>query len=138
MSNQRLEFYSKICLICTTKFPQNKLNKFLAVAEELAIKGLSNDTKPSEALGNKKYLATKRRFLGSSGTPQGAKKFKLPAPGEELTEHINIKTEPLGAEDNGNETSFGDESYGKGVKNLADNLIHKFTCFLMTDFFFFF
>merc|ERR1712024_2128 len=75
---------------------QDSLNNFLAVAEELAVKGLTTDSN-SNPTGTdppaKKAVAAKRKTSlppGSSSTPQAAKKPKpsssqASAPGEEAS-----------------------------------------------------
>jgi len=96
---------------------QGSLNDVLAVAEELAIKGLSNDWKPhaADAL-KKKTLAAKRKYkpIGSGSAPQAAKKFKASDRGrgeedmEQNFQNVNIKSEP---EPWGNETNLNSYSY---------------------------
>lgn len=62
---------------------QDSLNNFLAVAEELAVKGLTTDSKPGEAAGassvdRKKAVAKRKSNVppSSSSTPSAAKKPK--------------------------------------------------------------
>ena len=97
---------------------QEMLNNFLAVAEELAIKGISNDSKPyaTDTL-RKRALAAKRKYVPppSSGTP---KAVKIPKTSdhdesqnsiEQNPETVNIKAEPTPS---WSENDLGDESYG--------------------------
>merc|ERR1712241_1666799 len=121
---------------------QDSLNNFLAVAEELAVKGLTTDSN-SKPTGTdtpaKKAVAAKRNPSlppGSSSTPQAAKKPKpsssqASAPGEDIVdmvephlEDVDIKSikaepEPSGSGAGGGGPHMGveadlhgDESYG--------------------------
>jgi len=127
---------------------QDSLNNFLAVAEELAVKGLTTDTRPAGSdTPAKKAVAAKRKTSlppGSSSTPQTAKKPKpsssqASAPGEDIVDMVephledvdikSIKAEPepsgsgSGAGGGGHmvEADLGDESYGAGGAEGDDN-----------------
>jgi len=127
---------------------QDSLNNFLAVAEELAVKGLTTDSKPTGAdTPAKKAVAAKRKTSlppGSTSTPQAAKKPKpsssqASAPGEDIVdmvephlEDVDIKSikaepEPSGSGSGAGggahmvEADLGDESYGAGGADGDDN-----------------
>jgi len=127
---------------------QDSLNNFLAVAEELAVKGLTTDSKPtgSDTPAKKQAVAAKRKTSlppGSSSTPQAAKKPKpsssqASAPGEDIVdmvephlEDVDIKSikaepEPSGSGSGAGggamvEADLGDESYGAGGADGDDN-----------------
>merc|ERR1712083_1277582 len=129
---------------------QDSLNNFLAVAEELAVKGLTTDSKPpSKPTGPdtpaKKAVAAKRKSSlppGSSSTPQAAKipkpsSSQASAPGEDIVDMVephledvdikSIKAEPepsgsgSGAGGGATEVDLGDESYGAGGADGDDN-----------------
>jgi len=127
---------------------QDSLNNFLAVAEELAVKGLTTDSKPTTGPDTpaKKAVAAKRKTSlppGSSSTPQAAKKPKpsssqASAPGEDIVdmvephlEDVDIKSikaepEPSGSGSGAGggamvEADLGDESYGAGGADGDDN-----------------
>merc|ERR1712025_1192456 len=126
---------------------QDSLNNFLAVAEELAVKGLTTDTRPTGSdTPTKKAVATKRKTSlppGPSSTPQAAKKPKpsssqASAPGEDIVdmvephlEDVDIKSikaepEPSGSGSGAGggamvEADLGDESYGAGGADGDDN-----------------
>jgi len=128
---------------------QDSLNNFLAVAEELAVKGLTTDSKPPTTGPDtpaKKAVAAKRKTSlppGSSSTPQAAKKPKpsssqASAPGEDIVdmvephlEDVDIKSikaepEPSGSGSGAGggamvEADLGDESYGAGGADGDDN-----------------
>jgi len=117
---------------------QDSLNNFLAVAEELAVKGLTTDSKPAgtDTPAKKAVVSQKqKRSLppGSSSTPQAAKKPKpsqSTTPSEDIEiephlEDVDIKSikaepEPSGSGSGGPggshaamvEADLGDESYG--------------------------
>jgi len=120
---------------------QDSLNNFLAVAEELAVKGLTTDTKPTgtDTPAKKQAVAAKRKTSlppGPSSAPQSAKKPKpsssqASAPGEDIVdmvephlEDVDIKSikaepEPSGSGAGGGGPHMGveadlhgDESYG--------------------------
>merc|ERR1711997_818831 len=129
---------------------QDSLNNFLAVAEELAVKGLTTDSKPTwtDTPAKKAVVSQKqKRSLppGSSSTPQAAKK---PKPSQSITpsedDHIeiephgedvdikSIKAEPepsgsgSGVGPGGShaamvEADLGDESYGASGAGDDDN-----------------
>merc|ERR1711997_499011 len=129
---------------------QDSLNNFLAVAEELAVKGLTTDSKPagSDTPAKKAVVSQKqKRSLppGSSSIPQAAKK---PKPSQSITpsedDHIeiephledvdikSIKAEPepsgsgSGVGPGGShaamvEADLGDESYGASGAGDDDN-----------------
>merc|ERR1711974_57499 len=112
---------------------QDSLNNFLAVAEELAVKGLTTDSKP-EGGGNVPVVAPERKKAvakrksnvppPSSSTPTSAKKQK-PDPVDDI-EHLEahdvdvkaIKAEPEPSGSGASsavpmvEADLGDESYG--------------------------
>jgi len=127
---------------------QDSLNNFLAVAEELAVKGLTTDSKPTGAdTPAKKAVAAKRKTSlppASTSTPQAAKKPKpsssqASAPGEDIVdivephlEDVDIKSikaepEPSGSGSGAGggahmvEADLGDESYGAGGADGDDN-----------------
>lgn len=128
---------------------QDSLNNFLAVAEELAVKGLTTDSKPAgtDTPAKKAVVSQKqKRSLppGSSSTPQAAKK---PKPSQSITpseddhieiephlEDVDIKSikaepEPSGSGSGGPggshaamvEADLGDESYGASGAGDDDN-----------------
>jgi len=128
---------------------QDSLNNFLAVAEELAVKGLTTDSKPTGPdTPAKKAVAAKRKTSslppGTSSTSQTAKKPKpsssqASAPGEDIVdmvephlEDVDIKSikaepEPSGSGSGAGggahmvEADLGDESYGAGGADGDDN-----------------
>merc|ERR1711972_241434 len=127
---------------------QDSLNNFLAVAEELAVKGLTTDTRPAGSdTPAKKAVAAKRKTSlppGSSSTPQTAKKPKpsssqASAQGEDIVDMVephledvdikSIKAEPepsgsgsgAGGGSHMVEADLGDESYGAGGAEGDDN-----------------
>jgi len=126
---------------------QDSLNNFLAVAEELAVKGLTTDSKPAgtDTPAKKAVVSTKqKRSLppGSTSTPQAAKKPKpsqSTTPSEDIEiephlEDVDIKSikaepEPSGSGSGGPggshaamvEADLGDESYGASGADGDDN-----------------
>lgn len=126
---------------------QDSLNNFLAVAEELAVKGLTTDSKPAgtDTPAKKAVVSQKqKRSLppGSSSTPQAAKKPKpsqsnTPSEDIEIEPHledVDIKSikaepEPSGSGSGGPggshavmvEADLGDESYGASGAGDDDN-----------------
>jgi len=126
---------------------QDSLNNFLAVAEELAVKGLTTDSKPAgtDTPAKKAVVSQKqKRSLppGSSSTPQAAKKPKpsqSTTPSEDIEiephlEDVDIKSikaepEPSGSGSGGPggshaamvEADLGDESYGASGADGDDN-----------------
>jgi len=127
---------------------QDSLNNFLAVAEELAVKGLTTDSKPAgtDTPAKKAVVSQKqKRSLppGSSSTPQAAKKPKpsqsnTPSEDIEIEPHLedvdikSIKAEPepsgsgSGVGPGGShaamvEADLGDESYGASGAGDDDN-----------------
>lgn len=126
---------------------QDSLNNFLAVAEELAVKGLTTDSKPAgtDTPAKKAVVSQKqKRSLppGSSSTPQAAKKPKpsqstTPTEDIEIEPHledVDIKSikaepEPSGSGSGGPggshaamvEADLGDESYGASGADGDDN-----------------
>jgi len=127
---------------------QDSLNNFLAVAEELAVKGLTTDSKPAgtDTPAKKAVVSQKqKRSLppgSSSSTPQAAKKPKpsqsnTPSEDIEIEPHledVDIKSikaepEPSGSGSGGPggshavmvEADLGDESYGASGAGDDDN-----------------
>merc|ERR1712210_280934 len=127
---------------------QDSLNNFLAVAEELAVKGLTTDSKPAgtDTPAKKAVVSQKqKRSLppgSSSSTPQAAKKPKpsqsnTPSEDIEIEPHledVDIKSikaepEPSGSGSGGHggshavmvEADLGDESYGASGAGDDDN-----------------
>jgi len=127
---------------------QDSLNNFLAVAEELAVKGLTTDSKPAgtDTPAKKAVVSQKqKRSLppgSSSSTPQAAKKPKpsqsnTPSEDIEIEPHledVDIKSikaepEPSGSGSGGPggshaamvEADLGDESYGASGADGDDN-----------------
>jgi len=127
---------------------QDSLNNFLAVAEELAVKGLTTDSKPAgtDTPAKKAVVSQKqKRSLppgSSSSTPQAAKKPKpsqSTTPSEDIEiephlEDVDIKSikaepEPSGSGSGGPggshaamvEADLGDESYGASGADGDDN-----------------
>jgi len=128
---------------------QDSLNNFLAVAEELAVKGLTTDSKPAgtDTPAKKAVVSQKqKRSLppgSSSSTPQAAKKPKpsqsnTPSEDIEIEPHLedvdikSIKAEPepsgsgSGVGPGGShaamvEADLGDESYGASGAGDDDN-----------------
>jgi len=127
---------------------QDSLNNFLAVAEELAVKGLTTDSKPAgtDTPAKKAVVSQKqKRSLppGSTSTPQAAKKPKPSSqsttPSEDIEiephlEDVDIKSikaepEPSGSGSGGPggshaamvEADLGDESYGASGADGDDN-----------------
>merc|ERR1712204_98284 len=126
---------------------QDSLNNFLAVAEELAVEGLTTDSKPAgtDTPAKKAVVSTKqKRSLppGSTSTPQAAKKPKpsqSTTPSEDIEiephlEDVDIKSikaepEPSGSGSGGPggshaamvEADLGDESYGASGADGDDN-----------------
>jgi len=130
---------------------QDSLNNFLAVAEELAVKGLTTDSKPAGSdIPVKKAVSHQKvkRSLppgSQSSTPQAAKKPK-PSPSSatpsedieiepHLEDHVDIKSIKAEPEPSGSgsgpggshgghamvEADLGDESYGAGGADGDDN-----------------
>merc|ERR1712088_1062045 len=126
---------------------QDSLNNFLAVAEELAVKGLTTDSKPTGAdTPAKKAVAAKRKTSlppGSTSTPQAAKKPKpsssqASAPGEDIVDMVephledvdikSIKAEPepsgsgsgAGGADGDDNGDFGAEGEFEGFDQYGD------------------
>jgi len=109
---------------------QDSLNNFLAVAEELAVKGLTTDSKPDSGAPNvaperKKAVAKRKSNVppsSSISTPSSAKKQKSDQDDIELEAHdVDVKAIKAEPEPSGSgassavpivEADLGDESYG--------------------------
>ena len=92
---------------------QDSLSDFLAVAEELAIKGLATDSKPADT--DTPELKAQKRSLppGSSSTSQAAKNPKL-SQSSAVSEALDIKSFKTEPEPSGSGAYLDDESYDAG------------------------
>merc|ERR1712141_691385 len=110
---------------------QDSLNNFLAVAEELAVKGLTTDSKPSNNApdSERKKAVAKRKSVPQNPAPNasGAKKAKSDDEDESLDiKRIKAEPEPSGSGQQASGASMvedmGDDSYAgdDGADDFGD------------------
>jgi len=107
---------------------QDSLNNFLAVAEELAVKGLTTDSQPGVSDARKKAVVKRKSVPHTPASNSGAKKAK--SDDEDHHQEVDVKRikaepEPSGSGQQavmGDEGGIGDDSYAgdDGADDFGD------------------